>query len=173
MPFQTRKKCQNYPDPLIFFSNRKVSKLPKPSLSITYHQSFNKSNLLVKNIGFRRNLTFCCISVQIFNSLNRLKLIFVGFTRKSEKSGQYYWSSSRISSKSVKITQTPWYFSNGQKVSKLRGPVKITRTQDYANPTVQLYISGLKCCIKPIYRGITGYYEIRSDSLRTKWLSAV
>ena len=116
-----------------------MSKLPKPSLSITYHQSFNKSNLLVKNIGFRRNLTFCCISVQIFNSLNRLKLIFVGFTRKSEKSGQYYWSSSRISSKSVKITQTPWYFSNGQKVSKLRGPVKITRTQDYANPTVLCY----------------------------------
>ena len=24
-----------------------------------------------------------------------------------------------------------------QKVSKLRGPVKITRTQDYANPTVE------------------------------------
>ena len=144
LPFQTRKKCQNYldlsklPRPPNFFSNRKVSKLPKPSLSITYHQSFNKSNLLVKNIGFRRNLTFCCISVQIFNSLNRLKLIFVGFTRKSEKSGQYYWSSSRISSKSVKITQTPWYFSNGQKVSKLRGPVKITRTQDYTNPTVIL-----------------------------------
>ena len=102
LPFQTRKRCQNYlylsqlPRPPIFFSNRKVSKLPKPSLSITYHQSFNKSNLLVKNIGFRRNLTFCCISVQIFNSLNRLKLIFVGFTRKSVKSGQYYWNLSRI-----------------------------------------------------------------------------
>ena len=156
-----------------------MSKLPKPSLSITYHQSFNKSNLLVKNIGFRRNLTFCCISVQIFNSLNRLKLIFVGFTRKSEKSGQYYWSSSRISSKSVKITQTPWYFSNGQKVSKLRGPVKITRTQDYANPTVlwQEWVIVL-CVLMTSHNRIftdfnLGFYETHVHQMNSTQLKGV
>ena len=96
MPFQTRKKCQSYldlsklPRPPNFFSNRKVSKLPKLSLSITYHQSFNKSNLLVKNIGF---------------DVNQGNIIGV-------------------------------HLEYRQKVSKLRGPVKITRTQNYVDPIV-------------------------------------
>ena len=62
-----------------FFSNRKVSKLPKPSLSITYHQRFNKSNLLVKNIGFRRNLTFLLYKCPDFQFFEPFEVDFCRF----------------------------------------------------------------------------------------------
>ena len=126
------KKCKSYSD-LYFFSNQKVSKLPKPSLSITYHQSFNKSNLLVKNIGFRRNLTFCCISVQIFSSLNRLKLILSVLLEKVRNQDNIIGVHLEYRQKVSKLPRPPDIFQMAKKcqsyadLSKLPGR-KITRT---------------------------------------------